>query len=210
MVAYPIAIYFGLTRLSARGVGLMIAAFVIPSAIVRATARGSRSAHDKKETREHLLAVLPVPLSIGALAGLTAWLDDERFVFATPVLINIALLITFGATLRSSAMPMIERFARLQEKDGLTDGQVAHCRQFTWIWCAFFIVNGGIAAALALRGEAGPWAAYNGGIAYGLIGALFTLEFIVRRVRFAAYGPGLHDRLLRPILTRLFPRASES
>ena len=94
------------------------------------------------------------------------------------------------------------RFARMQEKDGLSDAQVAHCRQVTWVWVGFFALNASIAAVLASN-EAwvSAWATYNGGIAYALMGVLFAGEYVVRQYRFRRYGDGLHDRLLR----RIFP-----
>jgi hypothetical protein len=46
------------------------------------------------------------------------------------------------------------------------------------------------------------WAAYTGVISYVLIGAVFALEFLVRRVRFGRFGEGPHDRLLK----RIWPR----
>ena len=52
------------------------------------------------------------------------------------------------------------------------------------MWCGFFVLNGALALATALWMSDRAWALYNGLIAYGLIGLLFGVEWLVRqRVR---------------------------
>lgn len=189
-IAYPVAVFYALTHYSPRMVGLLGLAIVIPLFALRF----------RKADREHLWAVLKVPLVILTLLLLGAIFDDQRFVLAMPVLISLALLGTFGATLRGGGLSMIERFARMQE-DELSAQQVAHCRQSTIAWCVFFLVNAGIAAALALLEMTGWWALYTGGIAYGAMGLMFAGEYVVRQYRFRNYGRGPHDR----VLALLFP-----
>lgn len=189
VMLYPVAIWVGLTHFSARTVGLWILAFVVPVLAFRF----------RRATREDLAAVVRVPLVVLAVVILGVAFDDRRFVLAMPVLINAVLLLTFGSSL--SGTPIIERFARMQEKDGLSPAQVRHCRQTTWAWVVFFALNGATAAALALAAPVSFWAAYNGGIAYGLMGAMFAGEYVLRQYRFRRYGRGLHDRLL----SRVFP-----
>lgn len=194
VMLYPLAIWFGLTNFSARTVGLWILALLVPSALYRF----------RKARREDVLAVLRVPLAVAVVVGLGVLTDDARFVLAMPVLVNAVLLVTFASSLRG--VPMIERFARMQEPE-LSDAQRAHCRQVTWAWVGFFFVNGTIAALLALFASRFWWAAYNGGIAYGLMGVLFAGEYVLRQYRFRKYGDGLHDRLLSRILP---PRGDEA
>ncbi len=172
-IAYPIAIYFGLAHLGTRGVGVVVLALLVPSLALRF--RGA--------DRATLRSVLRVPIAILVLITLGIVTDDARFMLALPVLINAVLLVTFGQTLRAGEVPMIERFARLQEPK-LSDAQAAHCRRWTARWCAFFVVNGAIAAGLALLAPLEWWTAYTGLIAYGLMGLLFAGERIERRVRF--------------------------
>lgn len=194
VMLYPVAIWIGLTHFSARTVGLWILALLVPGLVWRF----------RRARREDVWAVLRIPLVIAAVIVPGVVLDDRRFVLAMPVLINVALLATFGATLRGT--PMIERFARMQEPDGLSEGQIAHCRQVTWGWVAFFGLNATAAAVLAVAAPLSWWAAYNGGIAYGLMGLMFTGEYVLRQYRFRKYGGGLHDRLL----SRIFPPDRES
>jgi uncharacterized membrane protein len=104
------------------------------------------------------------------------------FLLYWPVLVCAAFLFSFGRTLWSPP-PFVERFARLQNPN-LGPVEVAYCRRVTQVWCLFFIVNGSIALALALKGSLKAWALYCGCISYLLIGALFAAEYLYRRWRF--------------------------
>lgn len=173
-VAYPVAVFFALTHLSARMVGLLGLCVAVPFLALKY----------READREHLAAVLRVPLVVIALLALSAILDDARFVMALPVLISVALLVTFGGSLRGE-MPIVERFARMKEKT-LSVEQVDHCRQATIAWCVFFVVNAAIAGVLAVLEMKTEWAIYTGGIAYGLMGLMFAGEYAVRVYRFGA------------------------
>ncbi len=189
VVVYPLGIWFGLTHFSARAVSLWVLALVVPTAVYRL--RAAR--------REDLWAVLRIPLVITVVIGAGAVFDDQRFVLAMPVLINFAMMVTFGVSLRG--VSMIERFARLKIEGEMSEAQVAHCRQATWAWVIFFGLNALVAAILGWDpAYVRAWAAYNGGIAYAVMGLLFAGEYILRKYRFREYGGGLHDRLLRLIL----------
>lgn len=187
---YPVAVWVGLTYLSTRAVGLLVLGVLVPLLAVRLW----------RADRATFWTILRIPLAVLALILLGVALDDRRYVLAMPVLINAVLLVSFGATLVRGATPMIERFARMEEPE-LGEAKQAHCRQFTWVWCGFFATNGATAAALALAAPLSWWATYTGLVAYGLMGALFTVEYVVRKARFRDYGRGPHDRLL----ARIFP-----
>lgn len=188
VASYPLAVYFGLLHLSARGVGLLLMALLLPGLLLKF--RGAR--------RDDLLAVARVPLSVLAVVALAAVFDDRRFVLGMPVLINLVLLYGFASSLRST--PMVERFARMQDP-ALGPRQVAYCRSVTKVWCGFFVLNAATCAALALVASVSLWALYTGLIAYLLIGVVGGTEYVVRKARFREYGPHLHDRLL----AKLFP-----
>lgn len=173
-IAYPVAVFFALTHVSARMVGLLGLAIAVPLLALRF----------READRAHLMAVLRVPLVVIALLALSAILDDARFVMALPVLISVALLITFAGSLRGE-MPIVERFARMKEKS-LSEEQVRHCRQVTIAWCVFLVINASIAGALALLELKMAWAIYTGGIAYGLMGLMFVGEYALRVHRFGA------------------------
>ena len=188
LAAYPVAVYVGLTRFSARGLGLVLAVLLLPGLVSKV----------RRARREDLLVALRLPLSILSLLALAALFNDARFVFALPVLINLVLLAQFASSLRGT--PLVERFARMQQPD-LGAAQVAYCRTVTKVWCGFFVLNALTSAALALWAPLSWWTLYNGLLAYGLMGVLGASEYVVRKFRFREYGSGLHDR----VLARVFP-----
>lgn len=188
LAAYPVAVYVGLTRFSARGLGLVLALMLLPGLISKV--RAAR--------REDLLVALRLPLSIMLLLALAAISNDARFVFALPVLINLVLLAQFAGSLGGT--PLVERFARMQQPN-LGREQVAYCRTVTKVWCGFFVFNALTSASLALWAPLSWWTLYNGLCAYGLMGLLGGGEYVVRKFRFREYGTGLHDRFL----ARVFP-----
>ena len=112
------------------------------------------------------------------LAGAAVWANAMLPLKLYPVLVNGALLATFGASL---AFPpsMVERFARLREQD-LPPAAIAYTRRVTQVWCLFFVFNGAVALGTALWASQAVWALYTGVIAYILMGTLFAVEYLVR------------------------------
>ena len=120
-------------------------------------------------------------LALGAfaLAAVTGFFNAAWPLHWYPVFVNASLLVLFGVTLRSG-MPMVERLARLREKD-LPPHAVAYTRKVTVAWCVFFVVNGLVAAGTCLWASEKVWALYNGAIAYVLMGVFGGIELLVRR-----------------------------
>ena len=172
-VAYPVVVWFGLQHRNPRSVALILLAVIVPLAILRL--RGSA-----REIRR--FAILPVCTVLALTAG--AWLNDVGYVLAVPVVISVLLLAAFGTTLRPGAMPMIERFARMQVSE-LNSEQLAWCRSWTWIWCGFFVANG-VTAALLAAGDLEWWTLYTGALSYLLVALLLASEWVLRRRRFGS------------------------
>lgn len=187
MMAYPLLVYFGLSRLSVRALGLVLLALILPTQALRL--KGAR--------REHFKAVIPLIIGVIALLLVAAIIEDHRFILILPVLINTLLLVGFASTLRGP-VTLIERFARTQVDD-LSPDEVTYCRKVTLIWSAFFACNALITLGLALMAPLSWWTIYSGAIAYVAIGLLFASEFVVRKARFRRYGPGWHDRFFAKI-----------
>jgi uncharacterized membrane protein len=112
------------------------------------------------------------------LAALAIWNNALLPLKLYPVLVNLAMLAVFGYSL---VVPpsMVERIARLQDPH-LPPQAIDYTRRVTQVWCAFFILNGAVALATALWASQAVWALYNGVIAYGLMGILFSGEYLVR------------------------------
>jgi uncharacterized membrane protein len=179
LVAYPLFVWIGLNQGSPRHVAAIMLLLVAPIAAIRM----------KRSQRAAMRGLAAVPLVTVSCLVLSAALDAEGFMLAVPVLINAIFLAVFGWSLRSGAMPMVERFARLQEPDLSPDKQ-AWCRTWTVLWSVFFVANGSTALVLALLvvADAAPrawWATYNGLIAYVLMGIMFASEWTMRRRRFS-------------------------
>lgn len=104
-----------------------------------------------------------------------AWLSVKLY----PCAVSAALLLVFGASLLRPPT-VIERIARFQDPALPAEG-VAYTRAVTVAWCAFFICNGSVAAFTAFHASDRVWALYNGVIAYGLMGAMFGGEMLIRR-----------------------------
>ena len=106
-------------------------------------------------------------------------LKTHQLLLFYPLVVNAVMLAAFGGSLWTT-MPLVERLARIREPH-LPAAAVRYTRRVTQIWCLFFIVNGSIALLTALYGDMALWTAWNGMIAYLLIGALMAGEWLVRR-----------------------------
>jgi len=191
IIAYPMVVYIGLTRVGTRSAAVLLLVFSLLSTLWQSYQQRSFA------WRNTLL----IPLCTCAL-----WLDDHRYMLAMPVLINLALFAMFFGSLYS-ALPICERFARMQVAD-LSPAEQRYCRSITKLWSGFFVVNGGIAAGLASWGALSLWTVYTGLISYVLIGLVAGAEYTVRKLRFGRFSDGLHDRMLQALLPARSTRPS--
>jgi len=188
-VAYPFLIYAGLRWLEPRSVALLLGGAVALRAVL---------GWHRPSAQE--LRRLAVPgLLVAAVLLLTLALNDARALLFVPVLVNGALLVAFGRTLRGPSL--VETFARLREPE-LSDAQIRYCRTVTGVWCVFFAANAAVCLWLALDADLWLWTLYTGLVSYLLVGAVFAVEFVVRSWRFRNY----QGTLVEPIFRRLFPQ----
>jgi peptidoglycan/xylan/chitin deacetylase (PgdA/CDA1 family)/uncharacterized membrane protein len=190
-LGYPVLVAGSVALLGARSAALVLLG-------VHAVGRLRTLRRDLERGR----GLLVLAATVAVLLALGAILDDPRYLLAYPSLVNAALFVHFAWSLRG--VPIAERFARIEARDpGELDATaIRYCRRVTVVWCAFFVVNGGIATALAAAAPRGVWAAYAGGVSYVLVGLVFAAEYVVRRARFGRFGPGLVDRALARLLSR--------
>lgn len=172
-MAYPLVIYFGLQHYSPRVMALALVAL----ALLRATT--------SRQAGWRWLALLAGVLAIVVLVS-----DQSLPLKIYPVLVNVALLGVFGWSL-AHPPPLVERLARLREPE-LPAHAVAYTRRVTQAWCVFFCCNGAIAAVTAFVASDRIWALYNGAISYGLIGAMFAGEWLVRQRVKSRHAEGHH------------------
>lgn len=122
-----------------------------------------------------------VALVLSSASAAIALTGSELLLRLYPVFVSAGMFAAFTATLFNGGPSMIEKFARLRKPE-LSPRAVRHTRRVTQVWCAFFALNGFVAAALALVGSRAQWALYNGVFAYGLIGVLIVGEVVWRHV----------------------------
>ncbi|QOF52894.1 COG4648 family protein [Klebsiella quasipneumoniae] len=168
LLAWPFIIWFGLAHNSLQGLLPLMALMLFLRF---------------RQTRRRAGA-LSVVTQIVAVAGMTLCiasylLKTHQLLLFYPVVVNSVMLAVFGGSLWSR-MPIIERLARLREPD-LPERAVRYTRRVTQIWCAFFIINCGIALFTALYGDLSLWTAWNGMISYLLMGTLMAGEWLVRQ-----------------------------
>lgn len=168
LLAWPFLVWFGLAH---NGLPWLLPALAVVLLIRLRLAR-----HNTGPMRFVMQSV--------ALAGLvlciaSALLGTHQLLLYWPVVVNAVMLAMFGSSL-FTRMPLVERLARLQQPDLPPQG-VRYTRRVTQIWCGFFIVNGTIALLTAVSGNMPLWSAWNGMVAYLLIGTLMACEWLVRR-----------------------------
>ena len=161
-VLYPLLWYAGRER----GIFPLLASAMLVLWLVRACLVRSRG--------ERTVALIMAAFFVLALV-----LQQPASLYWYPVGVNLLMFILFFTSLHAE-QSIVERMARLQQPD-LPARAVAYTRRVTQIWCAFFVVNGSIAALLALLGAHRAWAIYTGLIAYILMAALFAGEYLYRR-----------------------------
>lgn len=167
VLVYPFIVLFGLQLLPLRLLGMML----ICLAGLRIFLLRS---HVSKSGLPILLSTLLLLTAIHAMIA-----NDPGGLRFYPVAVNVVMLGMFSASLRWGP-PVIERLARMSEPD-LPPAAVDYTRKVTIAWSLFFIGNGLVAWYTAVFASFDIWALYNGAIAYGLIGAMFTIEWLIRR-----------------------------
>jgi uncharacterized membrane protein len=193
-VAYPFLIFAGLRWFEPRWLALLLGSSVLLRAMMR---------WHRPSVAEFRRLLAPALLVFSVLA-LTLVMNDARYLLFVPAMVNGALLVAFGRTLRVGP-PLVETFARMQHPD-LSTAQVRHCRTVTLVWCVFFAGNAAFSLWLALAADLWLWTLYTGLIAYILVGLIFAAEFLVRSWRFRNY----QGTLVEPLFRRLFPHGPTS
>jgi uncharacterized membrane protein len=103
-----------------------------------------------------------------------------------PVLVYCALLVFFAATLRPGRVPLISRFAQMEQGE-LSAELHTYTRRLTIIWCVFFAAMAGLAMGLAAWAPLRIWSLHTFFFSYLLIAMLFFGEYLYRRWRYPHY-----------------------
>jgi uncharacterized membrane protein len=150
--------------------------------------------------REQRVAALQLP-AIALGFAILGWASNNG---TWLLVLPSATQATFGlAFLRSlSGVPLIEHFARMVKPE-LSGPELAHCRRWTLIWGIYLLVLAALGLVLARWAALAVWTAYVGVVNYVLVGVLFAVEYLIRKIRFRDYGRNPLDWLLG----KMFPAA---
>ena len=168
LLAWPFLIWFGLAHNGLR--------WLLPLMAQLLLLRLWQTRRRAGPLRRVVQLVATVGITLCAASYL---LKTHQLLLFYPVVVNAVMLAVFGGSLWS-AMPIVERIARLREPQ-LSPTGIRYTRRVTQVWCLFFIINGGIALLTALYGDISLWTAWNGMIAYLLMGSLMAVEWLVRQ-----------------------------
>lgn len=168
LLAWPFVIWFGLAHNSLHWLLPLMALLLV-----------LRLRQARKNAGPMRFVMQSVALAGIALCVASVLLKTHQLLLFYPVVVNAVMLSVFGGSLWS-AMPLVERLARLRTPDLPPQG-IRYTRRVTRIWCLFFIFNGTIALFTALHGDMRIWTTWNGMLSYLLMGALMAGEWLIRR-----------------------------
>src|SRR5579862_1032188 len=130
---------------------------------------------------EQRRAALQLP-AIALVFAFLGWVSNNgTWLLLLPAATQAAFGIAFLRSLSST--PLIEHFARMV-KPALGVAEQAHCRSWTKIWGGYLIVLAAIGLVLARWATLAVWTVYVGLVSYALVGALFAVEYVIRKIRF--------------------------
>lgn len=168
MLIWPFVVWFGLAHNSLH--------WLLPLMALMLLARLQQSRQALAPMRFVMRGVAGMGIALCAASWL---LNTHRLLLFYPVAVNGIMLAVFGGSLYT-AMPLVERLARLRDP-ALPQAAVRYTRRVTQVWCGFFVLNGAAALFTAVQGDMRLWSAWNGMIAYLLMGLLMAGEWLVRQ-----------------------------
>lgn len=168
LLAYPLAVYYGLNQWGIGAVAGVLALLFI-----------FRIAGGNQTRLRELKYIAWFSSFAGISLSLLAYIFQNSSWFTYyPVIVNLLMLSLFMASLWHKES-IIERFARLQEPE-LSESAILYTRKVTKVWCLFFISNAAISLCTSFM-SMDIWTLYNGLISYLLAGSLFACEYLTRR-----------------------------
>lgn len=148
--------------------------------------------------RQQRVAALQLP-ALALVFAVLGWVrHDGTWLLVLPSATQASFGVAFLRSLSST--PLIEHFARMVKPE-LSAAERAHCRRWTAIWGWYLLVLAATGLALARWASLTIWTAYVGLVNYALVGLLFVVEYLVRKIRFRDYGRNPLDWML----SKLFP-----
>ncbi len=186
---YPLIVFCGLSYLGVRWTALLL--FVLVGRRFVALAISNRSISR---------LVIIQATAMATIIGTAAATKSTFALHIAPFAVSLTFIAMFALSLRGT--PIIERFARLT-KPRLPEVEVAYCRSLTKVWTGILGANSSLLLFAAMCEDEGLWAILAGPVSYGLLGFVFTVEYLFRKRRFQDFDMNNPiDKLLRPVLER--------
>ena len=126
---------------------------------------------------------------LGVLLVATVFWQQQVLAALPSIALNLMLAAVFAATLRPGNVPLI---VRIEAPDGaaqLPPKFVRYLRGLTHAWTVFFLLNAALSLGLVVFAPFEWWSIFSNVLTWPLIGAMFALEWLVRRVGFPELPP---------------------
>ncbi len=189
LLLYPLIVFFGLSYLGVRWTALILLALMTRRFVALAVT-------NRKISR----ILLVQAAAMGTIIGTAAAIGSVFALHVAPFAVSLTFIALFVTSLKGT--PIIERFARLQKPD-LPPAEVKYCLNLTKIWIGFLSANSCLLLFAALYADAKLWAILVGPVSYGLFGAMFSVEYVIRKWRFQDFNQdNLIDKLLKSVLEK--------
>ena len=139
---------------------------------------------------------------VAGLYGLVFLGGGQYALFLPPVFLPVALGMLFGESLLRGRTPLITRVARAARGGHLPPELARYTRGVTMFWAALLFTIALTAALLALFAPLHTWSVFTNLVSYLILGAVFPLEYVLRRWRHHDIEhPGFWDYL--KLVTRI-------
>lgn len=123
-------------------------------------------------------------LLAGFLLLLTLAGGGRYALFIPPILLPAVGAWFFGRSLRDGEVPLITRFARASRGDELPAELLGYTRGVTWLWTLTLSGMALLSVVLAAFAPLEWWSLFTNFLNYLILGAIFPLEYLWRRLRF--------------------------
>ena len=136
--------------------------------------------------RFYWIGVYALLAAVGSVNLLT---DTVYALYLPPLLINSALMIVFGLTLRRDSMPLIERLMRMEYFGSeLPAALVRYAHNLTRVWVGYFGSIVLISLLLAVSAPIEFWSLFANVLSYFFAILLFLAQYAYRALRYREYG----------------------
>ncbi len=176
-VFYPFAVFIGSKHLPQEILLAFIGIFFLARVLLH---KRSSSPLSKSMSLVSLIMIVIICLELS--------LKQVNLIRLYPVFVNFGLLGLFILSLRRGHVPIIEKIARLKQKE-LPLQATTYLKKLTGVWSLFFLFNGLVSLFTYLYCTLEVWTFYNTFLSYIFIGTLAAGELVVRKHVKAKWRP---------------------